>query len=113
MAMIKGKLWLLHRLIYIYHFKSIKNTIDHIDRDNTNNKIENLRDVSSSTNQLNRGKQINNTSGYKGVYLDKRRGNWVAEIKINYKKHWLGSYSTAEKANLARLTYLKESENDR
>ena len=33
-----------------------------------------------------------NTSGYRGVYLDKRTGKWRAAIKFKGKKINLGSY---------------------
>ena len=96
--MIKGKLWLLHRLIYIYHFKEIKSTIDHIDRNRLNNNIENLRDVSESKNQENRGMQINNTSGFFGVSLDKRRNTWNAEIKRDGKRIRKSGFTTKMEA---------------
>jgi hypothetical protein len=105
MAMIKGKYWLIHRLIYIYHFKEIKEVIDHIDRNKLNNNIENLRDVSRSINQSNIGIPSHNTSGYKGVSFYKSRNKWVAEIRVNKKKHWIGSFATEQEAHEA---YMKE-----
>ena len=49
------KIYSLHRLIWIYFNGSIPidMEIDHIDRDTFNNKIENLRLVTSSQNGLN------------------------------------------------------------
>lgn len=44
----------------------------------SNNKIENLRPATVKQNSQNRSKQINNTSGYKGVYLHKASKKWVA-----------------------------------
>lgn len=98
MVMIKGKLWLLHRLIYIYHYISIKETIDHIDRDYLNNRIENLRDVPRYLNQENRGKPKNNTSGTKGITLDKRRDTWNVEIKRNGIRIRKSGFKTLEEA---------------
>ena len=34
----------------------------------------------------------NNTSGYTGVYLDKRSGRWQAYINLQKKRYYLGSY---------------------
>ena len=51
---IKGERWRVHRLIYIYHYGEIVHQIDHINNDRTDNRIENLRDISQSENQLNR-----------------------------------------------------------
>lgn len=43
-----------------------------------------------------------NTSGYTGVYLDKRRGKWVAQITFKGKTHYLGSYAEKQEAIKAR-----------
>jgi len=104
MAMIKGKLWLLHRLIYIYHFKEINQVLDHVDRNPLNNRIENLRDVSRSQNQENRGVPKNNTSGCFGVNLDKRRNTWNVEIKRNGIRVRKSGFKTIEEAK----KFLKE-----
>ena len=44
----------LHRLIYIWHHGEIQHEIDHINNDTSDNRIENLRDIPHSDNQLNR-----------------------------------------------------------
>lgn len=75
---IDGKNYLLHRLIYLYHHGYLPKCIDHIDGNISNNKIENLRPATVKQNSQNRSKQINNTSGYKGVYSHKASKKWVA-----------------------------------
>ena len=51
-----------------------------------------------------RGRLIKtNTSGYNGVYLDKRRGQWVAQITFKGKTKYLGAYPKKEEAVKARL----------
>jgi hypothetical protein len=42
--------------------------IDHIDRDKGNNRVENLREATSSLNTQNSGTWRSNTSGYKNIY---------------------------------------------
>ncbi len=42
--------------------------VDHADRDKTNNKVDNLRWCSHSETHRNKGIQINNNSGHKGVF---------------------------------------------
>ena len=64
---IKGKLYLVHRLIFLYHHGYMPKFIDHIDRNPLNNNIENLREVTRSENNQNVNKRKNNTSGYKNV----------------------------------------------
>lgn len=43
-----------------------------------------------------------NTSGYTGVYLDRKRGKWVAQITFKGKTHYLGAYADKEEAVKAR-----------
>lgn len=43
-----------------------------------------------------------NTSGVRGIWWDKRRSLWVAEIKYDGKKHFLGRFAEKEDAILAR-----------
>ena len=93
-----GKLVLMHRQImgfpsYVY--------IDHIDGDGLNNRRSNLRLVNNSLNQLNRHSQVNNTSGYRGVYLHKLSGKWEARFRIEGKNYYLGLFDTPEVASLA------------
>lgn len=43
-----------------------------------------------------------NTSGYKGVYRNKKNGKWVAQITFKSKTYYLGSYERLEDAVKAR-----------
>lgn len=43
-----------------------------------------------------------NTSGYAGVYLDKRRWKWIAQITFKGKTHYLGAYTEMQDAVEAR-----------
>lgn len=47
------------------------------------------------------GLWASNTSGFRGVWFDKRRFRWVAEITVNYKKKSLGRFDTPEEAACA------------
>ena len=49
-------------------------------------------------NHFNRGKQVNNKSGYKGVSWHKQKEKWVAQIKIEGKNKFLGFFTDPEKA---------------
>lgn len=72
--------------------------IDHIDGDGLNNKKSNLRVCSHAENMKNRGKQKDNSTGFKGVWYNKRNNKYIAEITVNGKKTWLGQKTTAEEA---------------
>jgi hypothetical protein len=73
--------------------------IDHINRDRTDNRIANLRDVPQDVNGRNNGKA--NGTGLIGAY--RRRTRFVSMLNVNGKQTYLGSFSTAEQANSAYL----------
>jgi len=72
---INNKLHLIHRVIFFMHYGYSPKEIDHINCDRTDNRIENLREATGCENQKNRGKQKNNTSGYKNVTWHKTQKN--------------------------------------
>lgn len=72
--------------------------VDHIDGDGLNNQDENLRICTNAQNLCNRGKQINNTSGYKGVHWIKENRKWSAHIQVNKKVIYLGSFTNIDDA---------------
>jgi hypothetical protein len=75
-----------------------KPCVDHIDGDILNNHAENLRWATHSENGMNRIKLKDNTSGFKGVSFNKRRGKWQAQIRKDGKRHHLGYFTNAEDA---------------
>lgn len=75
--------------------------IDHIDGNKLNNQKSNLRVCSSSQNSMNRGKQKNNLSGYKGVSWYKNLKKWRASIQIQGKKIHLGYFEKIKDAETA------------
>ena len=86
-----GKRYYNHRLIWLYHKGYMPETeIDHINNDKTDNRIENLREATSQCNMRNYGNPTNNTSGIKGVYLNKKQKCWVTQIKLNQKMSCVG-----------------------
>jgi hypothetical protein len=76
--------------------------VDHWNGDTLDNQRGNLRKATNAQNQCNQRRlRINNTSGFKGVYLDKARGKYVAQIYQSHKRKNLGYFGTAEEAALA------------
>jgi len=82
---------LCHQFAYFILYNEIVDCIDHINRIKTDNKPENLRSVTKSQNAM-------NMSGEKGVSLCKRTNKWQSYIMLNYKKKFLGSFETKDKA---------------
>ena len=70
--------------------------VDHVDRNPLNNQRSNLRIVTHSQNQINRSKQKNNTSGFRGVC--KERNKWRAWVWVKGKKTNCGAFDTPEEA---------------
>lgn len=84
---------LMHREI-LKPSKNIK--IDHINRNGLDNRKCNLRICNNSQNMMNREKQCNNSSGYKGVCWVQHANKWMAQIGVNKQNKYLGYYSTKE-----------------
>lgn len=95
------KIYLVHRLIYLMETGTLPELLDHIDRDKLNNRISNLRPADKELNSWNRGLQVNNTSGYRGVSWNKGVSKWHAYIKVRGKRIHLGFYNCPEEASAA------------
>lgn len=99
-----GKLHLAHRLAWLYEFGEWPAvSLDHIDGNPGNNRIENLRECSHAENHQNRKMPSHNKSGYQGVSFANRERLWHAQIKVRGVKHSLGYYKTPEEASAAYL----------
>jgi hypothetical protein len=72
--------------------------VDHRDHNGLNNSRSNLRKATRSQNMQNRGAQINNKSGYKGVSWDKKRSKWQAQIECARVKIHLGFFTDKKAA---------------
>lgn len=96
-------LYFAHVLAWLYMTgKWPTNEIDHINGSSIDNHWNNLRNVTSSVNQQNMRKaKKNNKTGFLGVSA--RYGGFRAQIKINGKGYYLGSYGTPELAHEAYL----------
>lgn len=92
------RLYRRSRLVWVFHGGSWGGLIDHENRQEFDDRIENLRLASDSQNQANARKPKSNTSGFKGVTFDRLRNKWKAQIKVNYKGLCLGRFATPEQA---------------
>ena len=95
---VDGKKILEHRVIYEMHNGSIPDgmEIDHINGVRDDNRIENLRVVTSSENQQ-------NLRDVKGFNFHKPTGKFQAYIKLDGKHIHLGRYETPVDARAAYL----------
>lgn len=104
---INYKLYKVHRIIWLYVYGVIPDVdIDHINGIKTDNRICNLRLATRSENLQNQRKaKSNNKSGFLGVSYVARTGMYVAQIQVNKKHKYIGSFCNAQDAHDA---YLKE-----
>jgi hypothetical protein len=79
--------------------------LDHINGDKSDNRIENLRELSNGQN-LRSFASIHGAIAFRGVCFDTLMGKFRAQACYNYKVHYIGCYDTAEEAALARDTYV-------
>lgn len=76
--------------------------IDHINGNTLDNRRSNLRIVTHTENMWNKDNYKNNTSGIKGVHLNKK-GLWVARIQVGKDRLFLGSSKDKSVAEKMRL----------
>lgn len=98
---INGKIYRVHRLIFLYHHGYIPQCIDHIDGNRSNNLIENLRAADRSQNSFNQRLSSKNTSGVKGVHWNKEKQKWTANCQFYKKNKHVGHFASLEEAKLA------------
>ena len=63
----KGSRYLSHRVVWALHGNDQATDVDHINRDRTDNRIENLRAASTAENAFNQVKSVRPASGLTGV----------------------------------------------
>ena len=86
-----------------------KKCIDHIDNNRQNNNLINLRFATTTQNAQNAKISSKNTSGTKGVYWNKNRNKWRAQIMINGKNINLGSFLKKDDAINIRVQRAKDA----
>ncbi len=87
----KGKVIYMHRQIMQPPAGMV---VDHINGDNFDNTLANMRNVTPRQNTHNARKRVGTTSVYKGVSCDKRSGRWRARLWSGKKNLHLGCFET-------------------
>ena len=105
---LQGRRFVASRLAwFLYYGKWPEKTVDHINGNPSDDRIDNLRLATGSEQQWNKGINRNNTSGVKGVSLNKRRAEaglspWEVYITVCYRRIHIGFFETFEDATMAR-----------
>lgn len=83
---VKGKQFKAHRIVWFLCKGYVPNKeIDHINRNRSDNRIENLRECDRKQNILNTTTCINKETGVVGVHEDKTKG-LLAKYTIKFQK---------------------------
>lgn len=102
---VDGKPYLAHRMAFLYMTGRWPiSQIDHRDGIRTNNKWGNLREATAVENATNRrNPRTHTSSGLLGAKLVKSTGRWRADITIDGKYTYLGTFATSEEAQAVFL----------
>ena len=105
---------LIHRLVAEHFLENWNPTleVDHIDRDPSNNHVNNLRMATRQQNMFNSSSQKDSSSKYKGVSWHKGARKWMAQIQIDGKKKHLGFFDNEEDARDAYIERAREIHGD-
>lgn len=102
--MVKRRKYRAHLLAWFYMTGSWpSHLVDHRDRKKNNSAFSNLRPATKTQNATNANLYSNNTSGFKGVYLNRKTRSWRVEINHGGKKLGFGSYACRPAAHFVHL----------
>lgn len=101
---IYNKAYYAHRIIWLWHHGYIpENDIDHVNRDKSDNRIENLREVSHQCNMRNLKVRKNNSTCVRGITWDKDRKKYKVQINNGKRNQFVGRFNDLNEAVLCRL----------
>jgi hypothetical protein len=99
LIMIDKVLYKAHRVAFLYMTGRWPDPdCDHRDLEKSNNIWGNIREATRSQNMANTPLRLTNKSGLKGVSWSASHNGWKAQITINYKNNYLGTFKTKEEA---------------
>lgn len=99
----RKKTYFNHRIIFLMHHGYLPKTIDHVNGIKTDNRIENLREVTTSQNQHNRKINSNSKTGIKNVFWCSQSGKWSVVLTVNKEHHCIGYFDNLEIAKIAAV----------
>lgn len=103
---VKDKLYYSHRLAWFYVYGAWpEQEIDHVNGNGEDNRLINLRCVSSSENKKNMKIKSSNNSGVSGISFHKKANKWMCRITVNKKTIYIGLFEDINDATLAIKKY--------
>jgi len=96
-------LYKTHRIIFMLNHGFMPKFIDHINGNKIDNKIENLREATSSQNNQNSQLRKDNKIGIKGVSFCNVHNKWRVAINVYGKQKSIGYFKDLELVELVAI----------
>lgn len=100
---VDGKKYRTHRLIWLWHGRELPKRLDHINRKEQDNRIENLRACTNAENGWNAKLSKVNKSGIKGVSWNPLNSKWRVRVRVNGSNLNFGCHEDLELAELVSI----------
>lgn len=92
------KMWTASHLAWLSVYGTLPTMLDHKNRNSSDDRIDNLRLATRSQNGANRGNVKNTATKTRGVCISADRKKFIAQIRINGNRRYLGTFSTITEA---------------
>ena len=105
---VNTKFFTVHRLVALHYIDNPYNypDVDHINRNKEDNRKENLRWVTKSMNNHNKGMMVTNTTGIKNIQYIKNKNKYVWKfVKHKNKKVHSKIFNTKQDALWYKIIY--------
>lgn len=107
------KQYYAHRLAVFYMTGAWpSDEVDHRNVTPGEDQWNNLRPATRAQNEANKPLSVANTSGFKGICFDARRGKWAAYIKRGGKGKFLGYFTAPNAAHEAHMFAARQMSGD-
>jgi len=99
----------VHQIVWLHvHGAWPAGVVDHINRNKTDNRIENLRDTTVQVNNINKGARKDSKTGVPNVTWRARDRRFYVACRRNGKQNYGGSFASLEEAQTFATRFVAE-----